>query len=214
MLLAILGVAPPLPAEGPGPDRAKALTQLKALARRVVLDERKEGKPVVDVSFYSSPVTDDQLALLKEFPELRQLDLQYTKVSDRGLAHLAGLTQLEYLCLYQCTGFTDAGLAHLKKLTKLRELLLNGTKVSDGAVKHLAGLTSLEHVYLGGGTKVTPEGYRSLRQKLPKTKFSGLKPEIDEPAPPFTGKTTEGKKIALADYRGKRAVLLVFYENG
>jgi hypothetical protein len=37
-----------------------------------------------------------------------------------------------------------------------------------------------------------------------------LRPEVGQPAPPFTAETIDGKKIALADYRGKSAVLLVF----
>jgi peroxiredoxin Q/BCP len=35
-----------------------------------------------------------------------------------------------------------------------------------------------------------------------------------EDAPPFTAETTDGKRIALADYRGKSAVLLVFFSPG
>lgn len=37
--------------------------------------------------------------------------------------------------------------------------------------------------------------------------------KVGQPAPRFTAETTDGKKIALADYRGKSAVLLVFYWN-
>src|SRR5262245_19259987 len=35
-----------------------------------------------------------------------------------------------------------------------------------------------------------------------------------EAAPPFTAETTDGKPIALADYRGKSAVLLVLFSPG
>ena len=37
--------------------------------------------------------------------------------------------------------------------------------------------------------------------------------EAGPPAPAFAAETVEGKKLALADYRGKSAVLLNFYSN-
>ena len=44
-------------------------------------------------------------------------------------------------------------------------------------------------------------------------KSASPKPEVGQAAPAFTAETTAGKKIALADYRGKAAVLLVFYSD-
>ena len=39
---------------------------------------------------------------------------------------------------------SDAGLKHLKGLTQLQELNLNDTKVSDAGLQHLKGLTQLQ----------------------------------------------------------------------
>ncbi|MCY2995297.1 MAG: hypothetical protein NTY19_46660 [Planctomycetota bacterium] len=64
------------------------------------------------------------------------LDLSSTKVTDAGLIHLEGLTQLQTLNLGS-TSITDAGLAHLKGLTKLQELDLSSTKVTDAGVAEL-----------------------------------------------------------------------------
>ncbi len=38
-------------------------------------------------------------------------------------------------------------------------------------------------------------------------------PEKGTPAPAFTGTTVDGKKIVLADYKGKSAVLLNFFAS-
>ena len=59
-----------------------------------------------------------------------------TKVSDAGLKHLKGLTQLRRLDLDR-TKVSDAGLEHLKGLTQLRRLDLGDTKVTDAGVKKL-----------------------------------------------------------------------------
>jgi hypothetical protein len=58
-------------------------------------------------------------------------------VSDLGLAHLTGLTELESLGLVGCNQVTDAGLDHLKGLKKLRCIRLNGTKVTATGVADL-----------------------------------------------------------------------------
>jgi hypothetical protein len=59
--------------------------------------------------------------------------LSGTKVTDAGLVHLSGLTNLERLNL-SGTNVTDAGLVHLKGLTQLSDLNLQGTtKVTHAA---------------------------------------------------------------------------------
>ena len=51
-------------------------------------------------------------------------------MTDAGLKHLVGLTQLKWLNL-QSTAVTDDGLKHLTGLTKLRYLILDSTAVTD-----------------------------------------------------------------------------------
>lgn len=38
-------------------------------------------------------------------------------------------------------------------------------------------------------------------------------PKEGDPAPNFTAETVDGKKISLAEYRGKSGVILNFYAN-
>ena len=62
-------------------------------------------------------------------PHLRRLRLGETAVTDAGLGHLSGLTELESLDLHM-TGVTDEGLPALESLEKLRALYLWETGVS------------------------------------------------------------------------------------
>ena len=60
----------------------------------------------------------------------------------------------------------DKGLAHLKGLTRLRRLTLPHTLVTDQGVKDLGRLKDLEVVNLYR-TRMTPAGFRELRSLLP-----------------------------------------------
>ena len=62
--------------------------------------------------------------------EVVEVYLDGPKVTDAGLAHLAGLTALEQLHLDR-TQVTDVGLVHLAGLTALKELDLTRTDVTD-----------------------------------------------------------------------------------
>jgi hypothetical protein len=57
-------------------------------------------------------------------------------LTDDGLAHLSGLTDLAELNLSD-TPITDAGLAHLAGLKNLKYLEIRNTAVSDRAVARL-----------------------------------------------------------------------------
>jgi hypothetical protein len=48
---------------------------------------------------------------------------------------------------------------------------LSGTAITDEGLNHLEPLRNLRHLYLLN-TKVTEEGVRQLREKLPKTVIS------------------------------------------
>ena len=82
--------------------------------------------------------------LLQHVSKLTDLELHGEKITDKGLANLAGLTRLKRLSLAN-TDITDAGLKHLEKLGSLRDLSLAGTRV-DGS--GLAAISTLDLVTL------------------------------------------------------------------
>ena len=67
---------------------------------------------------------------------LQVLVLTSTRITDRGLLHLAGLSRLQELYLSN-TQITDAGLAHFEQLSELRKLLIDGTRVTKSGVAEL-----------------------------------------------------------------------------
>ncbi len=97
--------------------------------------------------------------------QLTWLSLANTKVSDAGLAPLAGLPNLTRLHLEK-TGIGDAGLVYLKSLKNLQYLNLYSTKVTDAGLAHLKGLKNIEKLFLWR-TKVTAAGAETLKEALP-----------------------------------------------
>ncbi|MAG94272.1 MAG: hypothetical protein CMJ48_11040 [Planctomycetaceae bacterium] len=88
---------------------------------------------------------DEHLLRVCIFDEILALNLDRTQVSDAGLQHLRGLSDLEYLWL-------------------------EGTRVTDAGLKHLEGSSKLKGIWLEG-TQVTPKGVKQLQEALPKCKI-------------------------------------------
>ena len=61
---------------------------------------------------------------------------------------------------------TDAGVKHLHGLTQLRTLWLNHTRVTDAGLEHLKGLSQLQELFLDE-RGVTDTGVMKLHQALP-----------------------------------------------
>lgn len=99
------------------------------------------------------------------FESVYFIDLGLTQISDAGLEHLAGLTDLKWLFLER-TKVSDAGLVHLKSLTQLERLHLDGTQISDEGLLYLKGLKKLRVLHLER-THVTDTGVADLRRALP-----------------------------------------------
>lgn len=93
------------------------------------------------VNFGEAGLTDADLEVLGQLPQLTRLRLEKNKITDAGVAHLKGLTHLESLNLY-------------------------GTEVTDASVNLIAALPALKKVYLWQ-TQVSQEGVEILRSKRP-----------------------------------------------
>jgi Leucine-rich repeat (LRR) protein len=84
--------------------------------------------------------------------EIVSLSLSQTPITDAGLEHLKGLTNLEKLYLYN-SRMTGKGLAHLEKLTRLRYLYLNTNQITDEALGGLAKANKLHALTGASGAK-------------------------------------------------------------
>ena len=98
--------------------------------------DRNEQGEIIRVRLTASHITDAGLMHLKGLTNLTALYLGYTQITDAGLIHLQELPKLESLDL-RMTKVTDAGLVHIKGLTNLEKLNLTFTKVTDAGLVHL-----------------------------------------------------------------------------
>lgn len=110
-------------------------------------------------------IGDQFLSTIGDFPNLRELDLTESKVTDGGLANLSELSQLESLTL-SGTEISSAGAKHFAQLQSLRELHLHDTNLDGQAFVDIAKLKNLEWIDLSK-SNVQGEHLLELR-KLPK----------------------------------------------
>jgi endonuclease YncB( thermonuclease family) len=155
-----------LPAEAADSEaKDKALASIRKFDPILTVDETRPGKPVVAIQFRANAgkVTDDDLVHLKQFPELRSVDIPSKPlVTDAGLEHLVGLTQLEVLNL-NWTKVTPEGVVRLvKDRTKLQGLELSGVKFRDDDLIDLKRLTELRALSLRASL-VTDKGMGHLK---------------------------------------------------
>ena len=152
-----------------------AIAYFKKLGRKVTVYEERPGKPVKQLTLNATDITDAGLVHLKGLTNLQHLHLQNTQVADAGLVHLKGLTNLSTLGL-EHTKISDAGLVHLKGLTSLKSLLLDKTKITDAGLVHLKELSKLTSLDFQD-TKVTDAGLVHLKglSKLTSLDFQDTK---------------------------------------
>lgn len=107
-------------------------------------------------------LTDRELAQLAHLDQLEWLDLSQTRVGDAGVERLGQLPKLRRLDLAN-TLVTDASLEAIAALPQLEELNLSGNAVGDDGVAQLASAKKLK-VLLLGGTRVTDRSLHVLRE--------------------------------------------------
>lgn len=110
----------------------------------------KPARQIKDLNlYYAEQVTDQGMAAIRDWKNLKRLNLRGTRVSDGSLAIIGGLTQLEALDIAY-TEFTDNGLDALVPLTQLKQLAIGRSKVGKNALEVLRLLPTLEMLDLGG----------------------------------------------------------------
>jgi hypothetical protein len=93
------------------------------------------------------------------------LNLQWTEVTDAGLAHFADCDRLRSLALNECKfnrkQLTEQGLANFHDCLELTSLHLTGSAIDDAALKHFANCRKLKSVNVIL-TSVSEEGIAGL----------------------------------------------------
>ena len=75
------------------------------------------------IAFTGFSETDAELKQLRDMPELEPLSLYSENITDAGLVHLKGITNLKSLGLDFCLKITDSGVAELQKALPNREII-------------------------------------------------------------------------------------------
>ena len=104
-------------------------------------------------------LSDADVMKLGRLPELVELNLSYTRITDRGLASLE-LPKLSRLYLAE-TRITDAALARISQYENLVSLDLSGTKITNKELPALGKLKKLSRLFLAR-TEITGEAVKSL----------------------------------------------------
>jgi hypothetical protein len=110
------------------------------------------------------PVTDADIAeFVAAFPQLEQIDVSSTGVSDEAMRQIAGLRTL-FLLRARNSAVTDAGVAELAGLSQLQIVELDGTPITDAGIAELAKLPRLSTLSVAG-TEITDAGLAHLNGK-------------------------------------------------
>lgn len=146
-------------------DTLRAFPILQHLEIRecsISLNGRGGGTALPNSQLHEPPEADVCDPLLKGVsghPALYELKLADTPISNQGLAHLRGLTNLHLLDLSR-TRVRGAGLRGLI-CPQLYSLSLDGTQADDSTLEAILHLSSLGNLRLGG-TKVSSAGIAQL----------------------------------------------------
>ena len=129
----------------------------------VLSEIRAQSIPGLSIK-WGERVSDAGLADLAGLKSLKYLDLSGCKlITDATLQKMKGLNGLKYLNLYGCELLTDEGYAHLKGLTKLETLYFGGKKVTDASLEICKGMKASATLTLGGCKNITGAGFVHLK---------------------------------------------------
>lgn len=169
---------------------------LSAFAYRSML-----GKPPIAAQLSQTAVRDPEMRLLSGMPDLETVYISESDVTAKGIAHIAGLTKLKDLGLWDTkvesiaslsglvnleklgiypefdTELPDDALASLANFTKLQDLYLSNEAISDATVKRLSNLKDLRKLDITVGNVEDEESLAALAglKQLKSLSFHGGK---------------------------------------
>jgi len=126
---------------------------------RVVVEACQDFRTWMEVSPDIEGAIHD-IAPLSDRKELKELYLNGTAITDRGLDAIAKLQALQRLFLAG-TAITDQGVEAVAKLQGLQTLVLDGTQVTDRGLDALAKLQGLQTLSLGS-TAISDQGLDAI----------------------------------------------------
>jgi len=125
-------------------------------------------------TWHKSPgvITDADLACLAGLKRLKKFVIQSSvedckmDITGQGLKHLAGLTELQNLCLGG-PNLKDEDFKHFANMKKLLSLYIYGGNLTDECLKHLEALPQLRSLKIYMENDITDEALARLDKRLP-----------------------------------------------
>ena len=113
-------------------------------------------------------VTDQDLLRFKDCNGLWLLGLGGTRVTDKGLSYVRDYLSAPNLAevYIWSTSITDAGLAHLADCTGIHQIQAGNTAITDAGLRHLKRMNQMTYLWVNE-TRVTEAGVRQLAAALP-----------------------------------------------
>lgn len=112
---------------------------------------------LMDLTLERSEITDAAYAHLAKMKKLKYVRAPLTKTTDVGVKQLAAATQIELLDFRDCTGVSDEGVGALSKLTKIRSFKVWGRQITDKSLSTFGLMTNMASLGLQD-TAVTGDG--------------------------------------------------------
>ena len=110
-------------------------------------------------------IRDRALDILCGLPDLQELSLFGTQISNDGIHFLDSLPDLHTLDVGE-TNLDDRSVPTICQLSRLRNLGLFDTKISDSGLSDLSGMSDLQSIEIGK-TLVTEKGVAQFKLSLP-----------------------------------------------
>ncbi len=98
---------------------------------------------LMDLTLERSEITDAAYAHLAKMKKLKYVRANLTKTTDAGVKQLADATQIELLDFRDCTGVSDEGIEALSKLTKIRSFKVWGRQITDKSLSVFGKMTNM-----------------------------------------------------------------------
>jgi len=111
---------------------------------------------------FNSQITDKAFQTFGGLHSLERLLLGGSRISDHGLVHIRGLTNLRSLDLGGGSRITDEGMASLSGLLRLQYLVLSGANVTSAGVEHLKHLTQMRYLDLSNNREIGDDAMRVI----------------------------------------------------
>lgn len=125
-------------------------------------DPQSNDRSIVKISSkVDAAITDDDLKELAQFPDVKAIYLNGSKITGVGIKHFAGLKKLDTLEVAFCA-INAEGFQEIAKLKQLKRLDILNTNYTDADLKGLMALSDLEMLWMGQNFKCSDDGYKVL----------------------------------------------------